>query len=130
MTIDRTIVHAPDAPKAVGPYSHAVRAGNLLFCSGQVPIDPDSGSLREGPAEEQVEQCLKNLASVCEAAGTSLANAVRLTVYLADMGDFPRVNEAYAAFFADEPPARVAIAVAGLPLGARVEVDAVVALPA
>lgn len=130
MTVDRETVHAPAAPEAAGPYSHAVRAGNLLFCSGQVPTDPDSGALREGDVAGQVEQCLKNLASVCEAAGASLSDSVRTTVYLTDMADFPRVNEVYAAFFADEPPARVAIAVAALPLGARIEVDAVVALPA
>jgi 2-iminobutanoate/2-iminopropanoate deaminase len=125
----REPVTAPGAPAAVGPYVHAVRAGGLLFCSGQVPLDPETGELVAGPIGEQAARCLRNLQAVCEAAGAGLADAVRITVYLTDMGDFAAVNEAYGAFFPDDPPARVAIGVAALPLGAAVEMDAVVALP-
>jgi 2-iminobutanoate/2-iminopropanoate deaminase len=125
----RESVTAAGAPAAVGPYVHAVRAGGLLFCSGQVPLDPDTGDLVPGPIGEQAARCLRNLEAVCAAAGAGLADAVRITVYLTDMEDFAAVNEAYGAFFADDPPARVAIGVAALPLGAAVEMDAVLALP-
>jgi 2-iminobutanoate/2-iminopropanoate deaminase len=126
---DRTAVSTDSAPAAIGPYSQAVRAGDLLFCSGQIPLDPASGEIVKADVEGQARRCLENLSAVCEAAGTSLANAVRCTVYLSDMGDFARVNEAYAQFFeGDEPPARVAIAAAALPRGADVEIDAIVAL--
>jgi 2-iminobutanoate/2-iminopropanoate deaminase len=125
----RETVTAPGAPAAIGPYSHAVRAGGLLFCSGQIPLDPQSGELVGTTAGEQAKQCLENLAAVCAAAGTSLADAVRCTVYLAEMGDFAEVNEVYAGYFSAEPPARVAVGVDALPRGARVEIDAVVALP-
>jgi 2-iminobutanoate/2-iminopropanoate deaminase len=128
MTTSRQTVNAPDVPEAVGPYVHAVKAGGLLFCSGQIPLDPASGELVEGGPAEQARRCLENLAAVCDAAGTSLADAVKLTVYLTDMGAFAEVNEVYASFFEREPPARVAIAVAALPKGAEVEIDAVVAL--
>jgi len=125
----RESVTAIGAPAALGPYSHAVRAAGLLFCSGQVALDPDSGELvGEGPSE-QTSQCLRNLQAVCAAAGTSLADAVRMTVYVTDMGAFADVNEAYGDFFAADPPARVTIAVTALPKGAQVEIDAVVALP-
>jgi 2-iminobutanoate/2-iminopropanoate deaminase len=126
---DRTAVSTDSAPAAIGPYSQAVRAGDLLFCSGQIPLDPASGEIVKADVEGQARRCLENLSAVCEAAGASLANAVRCTVYLSDMGDFARVNEAYAQFFeGDEPPARVAIAAAALPRGADVEIDAIVAL--
>jgi 2-iminobutanoate/2-iminopropanoate deaminase len=126
---DRHIVSTDHAPAAIGPYSQAVRAGDLLFCSGQVALDPSTGELVKEDVEGQARRCLQNLTAVCEAAGASLANAVRCTVYLTDMGDFVRVNEAYEQFFESEaPPARVAVAVAGLPMGADVEIDAIVAL--
>ncbi|MEA2190631.1 MAG: hypothetical protein QOI73_752 [Solirubrobacteraceae bacterium] len=125
----REPVTAIGAPAALGPYSHAVIAAGLLFCSGQVALDPDSGELvGDGPAE-QAAQCLRNLQAVCAAAGTSLADAVRMTVYVTDMGAFADVNEAYGAFFEADPPARVTIGVAALPKGAQVEIDAIVALP-
>lgn len=125
----REVVTALNAPAAVGPYSHAVRAGGLLFCSGQIPLDPDTGELTgDGPAGQAV-RCLENLQAVCAAAGATLADAVRVTVYLTDIDAFAAVNEAYAAFFPADPPARVAIGVAALPKGAQVEMDAVVALP-
>jgi 2-iminobutanoate/2-iminopropanoate deaminase len=129
MSHHRHSVTAQGAPAAVGPYSHAVESGGLLFCSGQVPLDPDTGKLVEGTIGDQTRRCLENLQIVCAAAGASLADAVRLGVYVTDMSTFPDVNEAYATFFGDGPPARSAIGVAALPLGARVEVDAIVALP-
>ncbi len=129
MSQHREPVTALGAPAAIGPYSHAVVAGGLLFCSGQIPLDPETGDLVGDTPGEQVGQCLRNLASVCAAAGASLADAVRMTVYLTDMGAFAAVNDVYAEFFQADPPARVAIGVAALPKGAQVEVDAVVALP-
>ena len=128
MTAERQALEAPGAPAAVGPYSHAVRAGDLLFCSGQIPLDPDTGELVGGDAAAQARRCLENLQAVCQAAGTSLARAVRVTVYLTDMAAFAQVNEVYAGYFDEQPPARVAIGVGALPRGAQVEVDAVVAL--
>ena len=129
MAVEREVVSAEGAPAAVGPYSHAVRAGELLFCSGQIPLDPATGELVGDTPAEQARRCLENLRVVCAAAGASLERAVRCTVYLTDMAAFGDVNEAYAEFFgADDPPARVAYAVAALPRGAQVEIDAVVAL--
>jgi 2-iminobutanoate/2-iminopropanoate deaminase len=129
MSSNREVVTAIDAPAAVGPYSHAVRTGGLLFCSGQIPLDPAGGELVGSTPAEQVRQCLDNLSTVCAAAGASLADAVAVTVYMIDMGAFAEVNEVYATYFESEPPSRVAIAVAALPKGAQVEVAAVVALP-
>jgi 2-iminobutanoate/2-iminopropanoate deaminase len=126
MSRDRQTVTAAGAPDAIGPYSHAVRAGSLLFCSGQIPLDPDSGEIVGASAAEQARRCLQNLVAVCDAAGASLANAVRLTVYMTDLSRFAEVNEVYASFFPSEPPARVAIGVAALPKGAQVEIDAIV----
>ena len=125
----RQSVSTDQAPEAIGPYSQGVRSGSLLFCSGQVPLDPSSGELIKDDIEGQTRRCLENLAAVCEAAGASLAKAVRCTVYLTDMGDFARVNEVYGRFFeGNDPPARVAVAAAALPKGANVEIDAIVAL--
>ena len=130
MALEREAVNAPDAPAAVGPYAHAVRAGDLLFCSGQIPLDPRTGELVEGSVAEQTGRCLENLAAVCHAAGATLGDSVRLTIYTTEMASFSAINEVYESFFESDPPARVAIAVAGLPRGALVEIDAVVALPA
>ena len=129
MSHHRDPVTAPGAPDAVGPYSHAVRSGGVLYCSGQVPLDPETGKLVEGSIGDQTRRCLVNLQLVCAAAGAELSDAVRLGVYVTDMGTFPEVNEAYASFFGAAPPARSTIGVAALPLGARVEVDAIVAMP-
>ena len=128
MSTSREAVSAPGAPAAIGPYSHAVRAGELLFCSGQVPLDPASGELVGATAAAQARRCLENLRAVCEAAGTSLQRAVRVTVYMTDLRAFAEVNDVYAGFFSEQPPARVAVGVAALPRGAYVEIDAVVAL--
>jgi 2-iminobutanoate/2-iminopropanoate deaminase len=124
-------VHADAAPAAIGPYSHGVVSNGLLFCSGQIPLDPETGELVDAGAGAQTRRCLENLSAVCEAAGAQLEDAVRVTVYCADLaGDWQEINEAYAAFFPDDgAPARAAIGVAALPRGARVEIDAVVALP-
>src|SRR4051794_3252127 len=130
VTHHRHVVNAEGAPEAIGPYSHAVISNGLLFCSGQVPIDPATGELIDGGVGYQTRRCLDNLATVCEAAGARLIDAVRLTVYATDLsGDWADINEAYGTFFRDRPPARVAVGVAALPKGARVEIDAVVALP-
>jgi 2-iminobutanoate/2-iminopropanoate deaminase len=131
MSDSRRAVHADDAPAAAGPYSHAVAvSGSLLFCAGQIPLDPATGELVEGGAGDQATRCLENLEAVCRAAGTTLANAVRVGVFLTDLaGDMPEVNAAYARFFDSDPPARAAVGVAALPRGARVEIDAIVALP-
>lgn len=130
---ERAIVSTPDAPPAVGPYSQAVRvelgpAARLLFCSGQIPLDPATGALTGTSAAEQARRCLESLGAVCEAAGTSLARAARLTVYMTDLSQFAAVNEMYASFFPADPPARVTVGVAQLPLGAQVEIDAIVLL--
>jgi 2-iminobutanoate/2-iminopropanoate deaminase len=128
MPATREPLTAPGAPEAIGPYVHAIRAGDLLFCSGQIPLDPRTGELVGETAADQAGRCLENLAAVCDAAGTSLGSAVKVTIYLTDMGDFQAVNEVYGSFFEASPPARVAIGVAALPKGARVEMDAIVAL--
>jgi 2-iminobutanoate/2-iminopropanoate deaminase len=125
----RETVTASDAPAAIGPYSHAVAAAGLLFCSGQIPLDPRTGDLVGSNAADQAGRCLENLAAVCHAAGATLGDAVKVTIYMTDMTAFSSVNEVYGSFFESSPPARVAIGVAALPRGAQVEMDAVVALP-
>ncbi len=128
MSHARETVNAPGAPPAIGPYSHAVRAGDLLFCSGQIPLDPQTGELVGDSAAEQAQRCLENLQAVCQAAGTTLARAVRMTIYMTDLAAFAAVNEVYGSFFAEDPPARVTVGVAQLPKGAYVEIDATVSL--
>ena len=128
MSGDRETVHAPGAPPAIGPYSHAVRAGELLFCSGQVPLDAAGGELVGDTPAEQARRCLENLHEVCAAAGTSLQRAVRLTIYTTELGAFAEINDVYGSFFDDSPPARAAVGVAELPKGALVEIDAIVAV--
>ena len=129
MAGNREPVTAGDAPEAIGPYVHAVAAGGLLFCSGQIPLDPRTGDIVGSSAADQAGRCLENLAAVCQAAGVTLGDAVKVTIYVTDMSQFAPVNEVYASFFESSPPARVAIGVAALPRGAQVEMDAVVALP-
>jgi 2-iminobutanoate/2-iminopropanoate deaminase len=128
MSADRQPITAPDAPAAVGPYSHAVRSDGFLFLSGQTPLDPVTGALVEGDVGAQTRQCLRNLEAVCTAAGASLRNAVRCGIFVTDMGTFAEVNTAYAEFFSEAPPARSTVGVAALPVGAQVEIDAIVAL--
>jgi 2-iminobutanoate/2-iminopropanoate deaminase len=128
VALERETVHAPGAPPAIGPYSHAVRAGELLFCSGQIPLDPGTGEIVGATPAEQAQRCLENLRAVCDAAGTTLDRALRLTIYMTDLAAFAEVNDLYASFFAEDPPARVTVGVAQLPRGAYVEIDAIVAL--
>jgi 2-iminobutanoate/2-iminopropanoate deaminase len=129
MSHHREVISALGAPDAAGPYSHAVKSGGLLFCSGQVHLDPQTGKLVEGSIGDQTRRCLENLGVVAAAAGASLDDAVRMGIFVTDMSTFAEVNEAYATFFADGPPARSTVGVASLPLGARIEIDAVIALP-
>jgi 2-iminobutanoate/2-iminopropanoate deaminase len=128
MSAAREIVHAGDAPAAIGPYSHAVRCGELLFCSGQIPLDPASGELVAGSVQAQARRCLENLEAVARAAGTSLTRALRITIYMVDLGAFAEVNHVCEEFFAVEPPARATVGVAALPRGAAVEIDAIIAV--
>ena len=125
----REPVTAVGAPAAIGPYAHAIRSRGLLFCSGQIPLDPDTGELVGDTHAEQTTRCLSNLAAVCAAAGADLRDAVRLTVYVTDMSAFGEVNRSYEEYFSSDPPARVVVGVAELPRSARVEIDAIVALP-
>jgi len=125
---ERDTFSALGAPPAIGPYSHAVSAAGLLFCSGQIPLDPVSGELVGETPGEQARQCLENLREVCAAAGASLQRAVRLTIYTTSLGNFAEINEVYGSFFAEHPPARATVGVAALPQGAYVEIDAIVAL--
>ena len=113
------------APAAIGPYSQAIDAGDFVFLSGQVPIDPKTGELVPGDIAAQTERVLENLAAVLEAAGCSFSNVVKTTIYLTDLGDFQTVNATYAKRFAEAPPARATVQVAALPKGARVEIDAI-----
>jgi 2-iminobutanoate/2-iminopropanoate deaminase len=129
MSHHRRTVTADGAPHAVGPYSHAVVSNGLVFCSGQTPLDPETGQLVEGSVGDQTRRCLDNLAVVAAAAGAQLSDAVRMGIYVTDMRTFKEVNEAYGAYFESEPPARSTVGVAALPLGADVEIDAVIALP-
>ncbi len=123
----RTSVTSTDAPAAIGPYSQAIRHAGLLWCSGQLGVDPAKGSLKDGTAA-QAEQALCNLEAVCREAGTALGKALRVTVYLVDMAEFAAVNQVYESFFTEPFPARATVQVAALPRGARVEIDAVVAI--
>ena len=121
----KMVIHTTRAPEAVGPYSQAVSANGLVFCSGQVALDVESGELVRGSVADETRQALRNLSAVLDAAGSSTANVVKVTAYLTDMGDFQEFNEAYAEFFGGEPPARATVGVSALPKGARVEVECV-----
>jgi len=121
----RQRIQTENAPAAIGPYSQAIKAGGFVFCSGQVAIDPQTGQFVAGGVAEQTEQVLKNLSAVLEAAGSSLDQVVKTTVFLADMKEFSAMNEVYARFFSEPPPARATVAAAGLPRDARVEIEAV-----
>jgi len=118
-------VQTESAPAAIGPYSQAIRANGFVYVSGQIPIDPQTGEFVAGGVREQTEQVLKNLSAVLNAAGSGLEHVVKTTVLLADMKEFAAMNEVYARFFANEPPARATVAAAGLPRDARVEIEAV-----
>ena len=121
----KDIVATDRAPRAIGPYSQAVRAGDLVFASGQIPIDPATGEFVPGGVAEQTEQVLRNLTAVFEAAGVGMNQIVKTTVFLADMDDFTAMNEVYGRFFGVEPPARATVQAARLPRDARVEIEAI-----
>jgi 2-iminobutanoate/2-iminopropanoate deaminase len=124
----RRAVETKDAPEPIGPYSQALVANRVLYCSGQVPLDPETGELTKGGIAEQARRCLQSLAAICEAAGARLEDAARVTIYLTEMESFPAVNEVYAEFFSDPFPVRSTVGVAALPKGAMVEMDATVPL--
>src|SRR5258708_24546471 len=126
--IMRTTVNTPDAPAAIGPYSQAVRHGGLLWCSGQLGLDPANGTFAGDSTVVQADQALRNLEAICREAGTSLTNALRLTLYLVDLADFQAVNQIYQRYFESPHPARATVPVAALPKGGRIEIDAVVAI--
>ena len=124
----REAVSTAAAPQAIGPYSQAVRAGSLLFVSGQIPLDPATGKLVEGDLAAQTHRVFQNLGAILQAAGASFENVVRTTVYLADMNDFPAMNEIYATYFSSPAPARATVQAARLPRDARLEIDLIAAL--
>ena len=128
MATQRTVVSTEAAPGAIGPYSQAIIAGNLVFCSGQVPLDPASGQLVSGTIEEETQRVMENIKAVLAAAGTSLARIVKTTIFLSDMNDFAAVNAAYGAYFPQNPPARSTVQVARLPRDVRVEIEAIALL--
>ena len=124
----RQAVSSPDAPRAIGPYSQAIHAGNLLFLSGQIPLDPATAAVVDGDITAQTERVLENISAVLKAAGASFANVARTTVFLADMNDFAAMNAVYAKYVVDPPPARSTVQVSRLPKDVRVEIDAIAVL--
>lgn len=123
--MSKTVISTSAAPAAIGPYSQAIRTGDLLFVSGQIPLDPATGQLLAGDVRAQTRQVLKNLAAILEAGGSSLGRVVKTTVYLRDLGEFATMNEVYAEFFGEQPPARATVQVARLPRDAAVEIEVV-----
>ena len=126
--MSRSIIHTDKAPAAIGPYSQAVRVGDTVYLSGQIPLDPVTGNLISGDIDAEIRRVLDNLRAVAEAAGGSLNHVVKLSVFLVDLGHFPRVNEIMKSYFAEPYPARAAIGVAALPRGARVEMECILSL--
>ena len=122
----KEIISTKNAPQAIGPYSQAVKTGNLIFISGQIPLDPKTGNLVEGSIKDETNQVLKNLKSICEAAGYSLDDAVKITIFLTDLANFSVVNDLMKEFFSEPYPARATIEVSALPLGVNVEIEAIV----
>ncbi len=121
----RTIIHTDKAPAAIGPYSQGVCCGELIFTAGQIPLVPTTGQLVDGPFEEQVYQVLRNLSGILSTGGSDLNHVLKFTVYLTDLGNFPVLNQVFEKYFAQDPPARSAVQVAALPLGAEVEIEAI-----
>lgn len=121
----RHVIQTAAAPQAIGPYSQAIAAAGFIFCSGQIPLDPSSGELVKGDVTQQTQRVMENLGAVLGQAGASFADVVKTTIYLTDLGDFSAVNEVYASYFADAPPARATVQVAALPKGSRVEIEAI-----
>ena len=126
MSSEKRVIATAEAPRAIGPYSQAVVAGSLVFCSGQIPLDPQTGEMvGAGDVKLQAKRVMENLRAVLTAAGTSFERVVRTTIFLQDLADFAHVNEVYGSYFKDAPPARATVQVAGLPKGALVEIDAI-----
>ena len=123
--MQKEIISTKDAPQAIGPYSQAIRFGNLIFVSGQIPIEPETGKILKGDIKEQTKLILENLNNVLAASGSSLDNVLRTTIFLTDLEDYPAVNETYAQYFNDLPPARSTVQVAKLPMDAQIEIDAI-----
>ncbi|MCF7914995.1 MAG: RidA family protein [Spirochaetaceae bacterium] len=126
--MERKVIYTDKAPAAVGPYSQAVAWGNTVYVSGQLPLDPAQGKIVAESIEDQTRQAMENLKSILEEAGSSLDRLLKVTIFLQDMGDFKRVNEAYGGFFSGDYPARCAYQVAKLPLGANIEIDGIAAI--
>ncbi len=126
--MDNQKVATNNAPAAIGPYSQGIKAGNMVFASGQLPIIPETGKLCEGTMTEQTRQCMKNIGAILGAAGGSLDNVVKTAIFLADLGDFAEVNAAYAEFFKGDAPARSCVQVAALPKNGRIEIEAIAVL--
>ena len=124
----KEIISTTNAPQAIGPYSQAVKTNNLMFISGQIPMDPTTGNLVEGSIEDEANQVLKNLKSICEAAGYSLDDAVKITIFLTDLGNFAVVNDVMKEHFSEPYPARATVEVSGLPLGVNVEIEAIISI--
>ena len=125
----KQIIHTSEAPQALGPYSQAVRIGNLVFLSGQIPLDPASGKVVDGDIEAQTKRVMENLSAVLRAAGASFADVVKTSIFLADLGHFAKMNEIYGNYFTSEPPARSTVQVGALPRGVLIEIDMIAHLP-
>lgn len=128
--MSKTAISTPSAPAAIGPYSQAIRSGNLLFVSGQIPLDPATGQVVEGDAAAQTERVLQNLSAILQAAGSSLGKVLKTTVYLKDMAEFASMNEIYARFFTESPPARATVEVSRLPRNVLVEIELIAEIEA
>ena len=124
--MSKEIISTKNAPQAIGPYSQAVKTGNLMFISGQIPLNPETGDLVSGSIEDEANQVIKNIKSICEAAGNSLEDIVKITIFLTDLDNFATVNEVMKEHFSEPYPARATIEVSGLPLGVNVEIEAIV----
>tara|TARA_B100000524_G_scaffold340980_1_gene234629 strand:- start:272 stop:739 length:468 start_codon:yes stop_codon:yes gene_type:complete len=126
INMSKEIISTNNAPQAIGPYSQAVKTGNLIFISGQIPLNPKTGDLVNGSIEDEANQVMQNISSICEAAGHSLEDVVKITIFLTDLGNFATVNEVMTKHFSEPYPARATIEVSGLPLGVNVEIEAIV----
>ncbi|MFL2708205.1 MAG: RidA family protein [Gammaproteobacteria bacterium] len=124
--MSKEIISTKNAPQAIGPYSQAVKTGNLIFISGQIPLNPETGDLVSGSIEDEANQVLKNIKSICDAAGYGFEDIVKITIFLTDLGNFTTVNEVMAKHFVEPYPARATVEVSGLPLGVNVEIEAIV----
>ena len=125
MSTQREVISTAHAPAAIGPYSQAIRSGDFVFTAGQIPLVPETGKLAEGGIEAQTHQVMKNLDSVLKAAGTTLGHVVKTTIFVTDLGNFAAINQVYGSYFNSRPPARSTVQVAGLPLGASVEIEVI-----